>query len=41
MSSPCVLVALENSLERHPESQSLWLTAFGAGFAAHCGELTR
>lgn len=41
MSSPCVLAALEDSIERHPESGRLWLTAFGAGFAAHCGELVR
>ncbi|MFZ4597141.1 MAG: type III polyketide synthase [Terrimicrobiaceae bacterium] len=41
MSSPCVLVALENSLDRHPKSQRLWLTAFGAGFAAHSCELFR
>lgn len=41
MSSPCVLAALEESIIRHPESKRLWLTAFGAGFAAHCGELCR
>ena len=41
MSSPCVLAALEESIERHPESRRLWLTAFGAGFAAHSGELGR
>jgi alkylresorcinol/alkylpyrone synthase len=41
ISSPSVLAALEHSLKNSPESESLWLTAFGAGFAAHCGELTR
>jgi predicted naringenin-chalcone synthase len=41
ISSPCVLVALENSLRDHPASKQLWLTAFGAGFAAHSAELTR
>ena len=41
MSSPCVLAALEESIKHHPESRRIWLTAFGAGFAAHCGELVR
>jgi predicted naringenin-chalcone synthase len=41
ISSPCVLAALEKSLEDFPDSRRLWLTAFGAGFAAHSGELTR
>ena len=41
ISSPSVLAALEDSLLTFPESGNLWLTAFGAGFAAHCGELTR
>ncbi len=41
ISSPCVLAALEKSLEDYPDSRRLWLTAFGAGFAAHCGELAR
>lgn len=41
ISSPSVLAALEHSLTNSPESKILWLTAFGAGFAAHCGELTR
>lgn len=41
ISSPCVLAALEDSLEKHPDSRRLWLTAFGAGFAAHSGELVR
>jgi alkylresorcinol/alkylpyrone synthase len=41
ISSPCVLAALEKSLEDFPDSRRLWLTAFGAGFAAHSGELAR
>ena len=41
ISSPSVLAALEYSLSTDPKSESLWLTAFGAGFAAHCGELHR
>jgi alkylresorcinol/alkylpyrone synthase len=41
ISSPSVLAALEHSLEKNPGSRNLWLTAFGAGFAAHCGELSR
>jgi alkylresorcinol/alkylpyrone synthase len=41
ISSPSVLAALEESLESFPESDTLWLTAFGAGFSAHCGELKR
>jgi hypothetical protein len=36
-----VLAALEKSLEDDPDSRRLWLTAFGAGFAAHSGELAR
>ena len=39
VSSPCVLAALEHSLATSPQNESLWLTAFGAGFAAHSGEL--
>lgn len=40
ISSPSVLAALDLKLaESSP--QSLWLTAFGAGFAAHSCELTR
>ena len=41
ISSPCVLAALEKSLVDYPDSRRLWLTAFGAGFAAHSGELAR
>jgi len=42
MSSPSVLFALEKRLATHGESdQRLWLTAFGAGFAAHACEMTK
>ncbi|MEP2775130.1 MAG: stilbene synthase [Luteolibacter sp.] len=41
MSSPSVLYALANRLKTHPEDTSLWLTAFGAGFAAHSCHLSR
>ena len=40
MSSPSVLFALEERLKTHPQDTSLWLTAFGAGFAAHSCHLT-
>lgn len=42
MSSPSVLFALERRLAaNHAGDQRLWLTAFGAGFAAHACELWR
>jgi predicted naringenin-chalcone synthase len=42
MSSPAVLFALQRRLaQRHPQDRRLWLTAFGAGFAAHACELWR
>jgi len=42
LSSPSVLVALEEHLAaRDGGSGRLWLTAFGAGFAAHSCEFTR
>lgn len=41
MSSPAVLFGLEQRLKTHPEDQRLWLTSFGAGFAAHACELWR
>ncbi len=41
MSSPSVLFALEERLNTHPQDSSLWLTAFGAGFAAHSCHLSR
>ncbi len=40
LSSPSVLVALENRLQSNDDSL-LWLTAFGAGFAAHSCRLDR
>lgn len=39
ISSPSVLVALEEALKT--PAHNLWLTSFGAGFAAHSCELTR
>eukprot|EP00903_Cladosiphon_okamuranus_P003907 g3905.t1 len=42
MSSPSVLFSLERRLEqKNPDDTALWLTAFGAGFAAHSCALTR
>ncbi len=41
MSSPSVWFALEKRLAQNPDDHSLWLTAFGAGFAAHACEMTR
>jgi len=42
MSSPSVMFALERRLEqKHETDRRLWLTAFGAGFAAHACELWR
>lgn len=41
MSSPSVLFALEERLRNHSDDTSLWLTAFGAGFAAHSCHLSR
>ena len=42
MSSPAVLFALERRLaEGRTEDRRLWLTAFGAGFAAHACEMWR
>jgi alkylresorcinol/alkylpyrone synthase len=42
MSSPAVLFALERRLAQgRPEDRRLWLTAFGAGFAAHACEMWR
>ena len=40
ISSPCVLVALERALAGG-NPRNLWLTSFGAGFAAHSCELSR
>lgn len=41
MSSPSVLFALAERLRTHPDDRALWLTAFGAGFAAHSCHLTK
>ncbi len=42
MSSPSVLFALEQRLQQNrADDRRLWLTAFGAGFAAHSCELSR
>ncbi len=41
LSSPSVMLALEDRLAHAPEDRNLWLTSFGAGFAAHSCELTR
>ena len=41
MSSPSVLFALDERLRNNPNDKSLWLTAFGAGFAAHSCSLSR
>jgi predicted naringenin-chalcone synthase len=41
MSSPSVLFALEKRLASSPDDSHLWITAFGAGFAAHAFELRK
>jgi alkylresorcinol/alkylpyrone synthase len=41
MSSPSVLFSLENRLAAGGDDRHYWLTAFGAGFAAHACELKR
>jgi predicted naringenin-chalcone synthase len=41
LSSPSVLCALEERLSRANGDRLLWLTTFGAGFAAHSCELSR
>lgn len=41
MSSPSVLFAVEKAIARETGSKRWWLTAFGAGFAAHACELWR
>jgi predicted naringenin-chalcone synthase len=42
ISSPAVLFALEKRLAAgHADDRRLWLTSFGAGFAAHACELVR
>jgi len=39
LSSPSVLAAVEHGLT--PATRRIWMSSFGAGFAAHCGELVR
>jgi len=39
MSSPSVLFALERALSEESRHRRLWLTSFGAGFAAHAVEM--
>ncbi|MBX3743152.1 MAG: stilbene synthase [Akkermansiaceae bacterium] len=41
MSSPSVLFALEKRLASSADDRHLWLTAFGAGFAAHACEIRK
>jgi alkylresorcinol/alkylpyrone synthase len=41
LSSPSVLCALEERLAKANGDKLLWLTSFGAGFAAHCCDLRR
>lgn len=41
LSSPSVLCSLEDRLQQNTEDTQLWITSFGAGFAAHACELTR
>jgi len=41
MSSPSILFALAERLATSPADTSLWLTAFGAGFAAHSCHLSK
>lgn len=41
VSSPSVLLALEERLLRGTDEGELWLTSFGAGFAAHSCRLSR
>lgn len=41
MSSPSILFALAERLATSPTDTSLWLTAFGAGFAAHSCHLSK
>ncbi|MDP0490732.1 MAG: 3-oxoacyl-[acyl-carrier-protein] synthase III C-terminal domain-containing protein [Verrucomicrobiota bacterium JB023] len=40
-SSPSVMMALEAYLNDSPAEDALWLTSFGAGFAAHSAELQK
>ncbi len=40
-SSPCVLFALEERMKNDGRDERLWMTSFGAGFAAHSFEVWR
>ena len=40
-SSPCILFALEERMKNDGQDRRLWLTSFGAGFAAHSFEMWR
>jgi alkylresorcinol/alkylpyrone synthase len=40
-SSPSVLIAAEKLLAQSPSPESIWLTSFGAGFAAHACQLSQ
>jgi alkylresorcinol/alkylpyrone synthase len=40
-SSPSVLIAAETIMKNKPDANRIWLTSFGAGFAAHCCEFCR
>lgn len=40
-SSPSVLIAAEKTLAEKPGAEHIWLTTFGAGFAAHACRLSR
>lgn len=40
-SSPSVLIAAESILKEAPDTEHIWLTSFGAGFAAHSCEWVR
>jgi predicted naringenin-chalcone synthase len=40
ISSPSIMFSLEKRFATNPEDKNLWLTSFGAGFAAHSCELS-
>lgn len=40
-SSPSVMIAAEAIIEEAPDTERIWLTSFGAGFAAHSCELVK
>jgi len=41
LSSPSILMALEERLSKNLDDKHLWLSAFGAGFLAYCCEMER